>query len=154
MKPYKVYSSVLNRQPCMFISGKVCILTLIEAKRQTLPEINIQGCLFRALEYKDCGPLDYGLSWCGSHRKISHNFILSLIRNYTRLLFFQILPPLLVLFSFIPFSSFIRELRVLYFFFVWNRLIGQIFLSIRATKCITKCVANNRNAIFAQKCQL
>ena len=116
MKPYKVYSSVLNRQPCMFISSKVCILTLIEAKRQTLPEINVQGCLFRALEYKDCGPLDYGLSWCGSHRKISHNFILSLIRNYTRLLFFQILPPLLMLFSFIPFSSFIRELRVLYFF--------------------------------------
>ena len=41
MKPYKVYSSVLNRQPCTFISGKVCILTLIEAKRQTLAEISV-----------------------------------------------------------------------------------------------------------------
>ena len=27
----------------MFISGKVCFLTLIEAKRQTLSEINLQG---------------------------------------------------------------------------------------------------------------
>jgi hypothetical protein len=30
-----------NRYVCTFISGKVCLLTLIEAKRQTLPEINV-----------------------------------------------------------------------------------------------------------------
>ena len=35
------YSSVPNN--CTFISGKVCFLTLIEAKRQTLSEINLQG---------------------------------------------------------------------------------------------------------------
>ena len=28
------------------------------------------------------------------------------------------------------------------------------FISIRATKFVTKCVASNRNATFAQKCQL
>ena len=42
------YSSVLNRQPFTFISGKVCLLASIRVKRQTLPEINV---LFRTLVY-------------------------------------------------------------------------------------------------------
>jgi len=45
-----LYSRVPNRSPCAFISGKVCLLTLIEPKRQTLPEINAQGLLFGTLE--------------------------------------------------------------------------------------------------------
>ena len=44
------YSSVPNRRAYTFISGKVCLLTSIENKRQTLPEIN---GLFGTLEY--CG---------------------------------------------------------------------------------------------------
>ena len=35
------YSSVPNRRACTFISGKVCLLTSIEDKRQTLPEISM-----------------------------------------------------------------------------------------------------------------
>ena len=35
----------------MFISSKVCPLTSIEPKRQTLPEINVNACLFGKLEY-------------------------------------------------------------------------------------------------------
>ena len=34
--------------------NEVFLLTLIEAKRQTLLEINVQGCLFRTLEYISC----------------------------------------------------------------------------------------------------
>ena len=45
------YSSVLNRRLCTFISGKVCLLNSIEAKKQNLPEISVQGHLFRTLEY-------------------------------------------------------------------------------------------------------
>ena len=45
------YSSVLNRRACTFISGKVCLLTSIEDKRQTLPEINMHARLFGTLEY-------------------------------------------------------------------------------------------------------
>ena len=38
---FLAYSILPNRYVCTFISGKVCLLTLIEAKRQTLPEINV-----------------------------------------------------------------------------------------------------------------
>ena len=34
--------------------NEVFLLTLIEAKRQTLLEINVQGYLFRTLEYISC----------------------------------------------------------------------------------------------------
>ena len=40
-----------NNRLCTFISGKVCLLTLLEDKRQTLPEINIHERLFGTLEY-------------------------------------------------------------------------------------------------------
>jgi hypothetical protein len=40
------YTSVPNRCACTFISGKVCILTSIEDKRQTLTEINVHARLF------------------------------------------------------------------------------------------------------------
>ena len=46
-----VYSSVPNRHACTFISGKVCLLTLIEDKIQTLPEINVHARLIGTLEY-------------------------------------------------------------------------------------------------------
>ena len=45
------YSYVPNKRACTFISGKVCLLTLIEPKRQTLPEINMHACLFGTLKY-------------------------------------------------------------------------------------------------------
>ena len=35
----------------MFISGIVRLINLIEAKRQTLPEINVYTCLFGSIEY-------------------------------------------------------------------------------------------------------
>ena len=35
----------------MFISGKVCLLSYIDVKRQTLPEINVHAHLFGTLEY-------------------------------------------------------------------------------------------------------
>ena len=45
-----VYSNVPNKRACTFISGKVCPLTLIEPKRQTLLEINMHARLFGTLE--------------------------------------------------------------------------------------------------------
>ena len=45
------YSSLPNRCSRMFISCKVCLLTSIEDKRQTLPEIKVHACLFGTLEY-------------------------------------------------------------------------------------------------------
>ena len=47
------YSNVQNKRACTFISGKVCPLTLIEPKRQTLLEINMHAHLFGTLEYKN-----------------------------------------------------------------------------------------------------
>ena len=47
------YSNVPNKRACTFISGKVCLLTLIEPKRQTLPEINVHARLFGTLEYSE-----------------------------------------------------------------------------------------------------
>ena len=47
----QLYSILPNRRVYTFISSKVCLLTLIETKRQTSPEINIQGHLFRTLKY-------------------------------------------------------------------------------------------------------
>ena len=46
-----MYSNVPKKRARMFISGKVCLLTLIEPKRQTLPEINVHALLFGTLEY-------------------------------------------------------------------------------------------------------
>ena len=46
-----MYSIHLNRHVCTFISGKVRLLILIEAKRQTLPEINVYTRLFGSIEY-------------------------------------------------------------------------------------------------------
>ena len=43
------YSSVPNRRACTFISGKVCLLSSIDVKRKTLPEINMHACLFLAM---------------------------------------------------------------------------------------------------------
>ena len=40
-----------NRHVCTFVSGKVRLLILIEAKRQTLPEINVYTRLFGSIEY-------------------------------------------------------------------------------------------------------
>ena len=54
-----MYSRVPNRSPCAFISGKVCLLTLIEPKRQTLPEISVYTCLFGSIEY-----MSVKLSFC------------------------------------------------------------------------------------------
>ena len=34
-----------NRHACMLIVGKVCLLTLIEANRQTLPAISVHAHL-------------------------------------------------------------------------------------------------------------
>ena len=48
---FKYYSILPNRHVYTFISGKVCLLASIKVKRQTLPEINIQGQLFWTLEY-------------------------------------------------------------------------------------------------------
>ena len=45
------YSIHPNRHVCTFISGKVRLLILIEAKRQTLPEINVYTRLFGSIEY-------------------------------------------------------------------------------------------------------
>jgi hypothetical protein len=42
---------VPNKRVYTFISSKVCLLTLIEPKRQTLPEINVYARLFSTLEY-------------------------------------------------------------------------------------------------------
>ena len=44
------YSNVPNKRACTFISGKVCPLTLIEPKRQTLSDINVHARLFGTLE--------------------------------------------------------------------------------------------------------
>ena len=44
------YSSVPNRRACTFISNKVCLLSSIDVKRQTLLEINVHVCLFGTLE--------------------------------------------------------------------------------------------------------
>ena len=44
------YSIHPNRHVCTFISGKVRLLILIEAKRQTLPEINVYTRLFGSIE--------------------------------------------------------------------------------------------------------
>ena len=46
-----MYSNVPKKRARTFISGKVCLLTLIEPKRQTLPEINVHALLFGTLEY-------------------------------------------------------------------------------------------------------
>ena len=46
-----LYSIHPNRHICTFISGKVRLLILIEAKRQTLPEINVYTRLFGSIEY-------------------------------------------------------------------------------------------------------
>ena len=46
-----LYSNVPNKPACTFISGKVCLQTLIELKRQFLPEINMHARLFGTLEY-------------------------------------------------------------------------------------------------------
>ena len=46
-----ILSRDANRRVYTFISGKVCFLTLIEAKRQTLQEINVYTCLFGSIEY-------------------------------------------------------------------------------------------------------
>ena len=48
-----MYSSVPNRRPCTFISGKGCLLASMKVKRQTLPDINVQDRLFGTLEYLD-----------------------------------------------------------------------------------------------------
>ena len=48
------YSNVPNRRSCMFISGKVCLLSSNNVKRQTLPEINVHARLFGTLEYEIC----------------------------------------------------------------------------------------------------
>ena len=45
------YSIHPNRHVCTLISGKVRLLILIEAKRQTLPEINVYTRLFGSIEY-------------------------------------------------------------------------------------------------------
>ena len=42
---------MLNKRAYTLISGKVCHLTLIEPKRQTLPEINVYTRLFGSIEY-------------------------------------------------------------------------------------------------------
>ena len=39
------YSNVPNKRACTFISGKVCLLTLIEPRTQTLPEITVHARL-------------------------------------------------------------------------------------------------------------
>ena len=39
------YSYLPNRHACMLIVGKVCLLTLIEAKIQTLPAISVPARL-------------------------------------------------------------------------------------------------------------
>ena len=49
--PLCMYSILPNRHVCAFISDKVCLLILIEAKRQTLPEINVYTRLFGSIEY-------------------------------------------------------------------------------------------------------
>ena len=46
-----MYSNVPNKRARTFISGKVCLLTLIEPEWQTLPEINVHARLFGTLEY-------------------------------------------------------------------------------------------------------
>ena len=40
-----IYSYLSNRQACMLIVGKVCLLILMEAKRQTLPAIGVHARL-------------------------------------------------------------------------------------------------------------
>ena len=47
-----MYSSVPNRSACTFISGKVCLLTLIEDKGQTLPD---RMCLHDSIRYTRVG---------------------------------------------------------------------------------------------------
>ena len=44
------YSSVPKRHACTFISGKVCLLSSIDVKRQSLQEINMREHLFGRLE--------------------------------------------------------------------------------------------------------
>ena len=46
-----IYSNVPNKRECTVISSKVCVLTFIEPKRQTLLEINMHARLFGTLEY-------------------------------------------------------------------------------------------------------
>ncbi len=45
-----IYSRVRNRRACTFISGKVCLLSSINVKRQTWPEIKVHARLFGTLE--------------------------------------------------------------------------------------------------------
>ena len=45
------YSILPNKRVYTFISGQVCLVTLIEPKRQTWPEINMYTRLFGSIEY-------------------------------------------------------------------------------------------------------
>ena len=49
---HAMYFSVRNRRAC-----KVCLLSSIDVKRQTLPEINVHAHLFGTLEYQFKGVL-------------------------------------------------------------------------------------------------
>ena len=44
------YSILPNKRVYTFISGQVCLLTLLEPKRQTWPEINVYTRLFGSIE--------------------------------------------------------------------------------------------------------
>ena len=57
------YSNVPNKPACTFISGKVCLLTLIEPKRQTFLEINVHAGL--------CGTLEYMMPVCTTLTKFT-----------------------------------------------------------------------------------
>ena len=46
------YSYLSNRRACTLIAGKICLLTLIEAKRQTLPAISVHARLLDVLTRK------------------------------------------------------------------------------------------------------
>ena len=45
-----MYSSVPNRSGCTFIAGKVCLLSSIDVRRQTLPGINVHARLLGTLK--------------------------------------------------------------------------------------------------------
>ena len=91
--------NVPNKQPCTFISSKVCLFTLIKAKRQTLLEKNVQGRLFGTLEYIFIKvQLDLGAPWISN----------ASLQPPKRIYFFEIL-----------YSNFLTE-RILKFFHFWE----------------------------------
>ena len=74
------YSSVRNRHACTFISGKICLLSSIDVRRQTLPEKNVHARLFGTLEYLGSKSKHKVKNCLVTTKKYQHQCSLALIR--------------------------------------------------------------------------